>query len=132
MQPTSTASTDVKKLLLAATVAIAVIPSHVVAGPAADALSACMLQMSTREDRLAIFRMVIAKAASTEHLRDLVTVAGAGLSRAEKAYEASMNRLLYKECANEKDAVIRREGLDGIEAAFRPIGGAVFREFGDW
>jgi len=106
-------------MALAVTVPLA---SAAYAGPAGDALSQCLIQKTTKDDRATLARWIFAVMSKHPGVADMVNTDDAKYVEINKAGGGLFTRLMAKDCAAQSAEAIRTEGSDGFGNAFKGLG----------
>lgn len=98
------------------------VASQATAGPATEALSACMVRSATPEDHLVLARWIFAIMARHPSVANLASISDAERLKINKAGADLMVRLLATDCAAETKAAYVEDGEDAMGDAFGALG----------
>ncbi|WP_298608993.1 hypothetical protein [uncultured Thiothrix sp.] len=97
--------------------------SNVYAGADADALSKCLVDSTSNNDKTALVRWVFSTIAAHPDIKDDYPVSEAKKEELNKAVAVIYERLLTENCLKETQAVIKNEGTAAFEKSFEVLGG---------
>lgn len=103
-------------VLVAALAAGPTAPAH--AGPSADALSQCLVQSTTEQDKADLVRWMFASEAQHPAVSELATVAPEQRTELSKTVAAVFERLLTKDCQTQFADARAHEGEKTVSVSF--------------
>ena len=98
------------------------------AGPAGDALQACLDNATTSEDHLILDRWIFAIISLHPGVASMSTVTDAQREDINKKAGALVTRLMAVDCAPQLHAAITKEGTDAVDDAFGNLGKVAMRD----
>ena len=99
-----------------------------IAGPAADALGACMADSTTGKERKTLARWIFLAMAAHPELRDLASSTEQARDQTDAAVGGIVTKLLADSCAVQAREAIKLESGAGLESAFGVLGKLAMRE----
>jgi hypothetical protein len=114
------------KLLLAAACVFA--STQAMAGPATDALSACLADNTTGKDRKDLVRWIFSAMAAHPQMAELSNVSSGKREEIMVAAGRMMTRLIGEACAAQTRAAVRQDGSVAVSKAFEEIGRLAMQE----
>lgn len=94
----------------------------VMAGPQADALSACLSDNTNGKERKDLARWVFLSMSTHPEIRSLTTADAKTRTESQIWMAGLVTRLLSENCAAQTRAAVKSEGSAGMMAAFRSLG----------
>jgi hypothetical protein len=92
------------------------------AGEAGEALSKCLSDATTPDDRRALVRWIFSAIAAHPDLREFTTIDAARHDQIESESVAVFERLIVKDCTAQTRLALMQEGTEGFQAAFKTLG----------
>ena len=92
------------------------------AGPYSDDLARCLVESTTKEDRIALVRWMFAAASSHPAVASFSSVSPAQLEGANKALAGLFMRLLTESCREKAKQALSYEGVTTIQTSFQVLG----------
>ena len=92
------------------------------AGEAADALSACLTDAVTLDDRRALARWIFSVLSEHPDVKSLTAIDNATRTTLEMEGAAVFERLIVKDCTEQSRTTLAEEGTDGFGKAFETVG----------
>lgn len=92
------------------------------AGEAGEALSKCLSDATTPDDRRALVRWIFSAIAEHPDLKEFTTIDAARRDQIESESVAVFERLIIKDCTAQTRLALMQEGTDGFQAAFKTLG----------
>lgn len=92
------------------------------AGAAGEALSKCLSDATTPDDRRALVRWIFAAIAVHPDLKEFTTMDAARHDQVESESVAVFERLIIKDCTAQTRLALMQEGTEGFQAAFKTLG----------
>lgn len=111
-----------------ALLALLLAPAPVLAGPATDALSACLADNTTGKERKELAKWVFVGISSHPAMRDISRATPALREQVNQRTGAMLTRLLTENCPQQARRVIREEGGHGLEQSFSSLGKLAMQE----
>lgn len=121
---------QIRRSLLAASIIAAQLlaAAPVMAGPAADALSACLADNTSGKDRKDMARWVYAGMSTHPEIATLSSVSDKDREALDVTMAAIFTRLITEKCPAQAKATVEKEGNAGFEAAFGMLGKLAMQE----
>lgn len=116
------------KTLVAVIIGASFMNTAAQAGPAADALSACLADNTTGKDRKDMARWVFVGMAAHPEIRNLSNVTEANRDELDKSMAALFTRLVTEQCAPQAKLAMEKDGSAAFQAAFGIIGQLAMQE----
>lgn len=110
------------KLLLTVLTVSALAAGNCHAGPYADDLSKCLLESTTKQDRVDLVQWMFAAASAHPAVQPYSSVTEEQLDAANKKMADLMMRLLTETCRETTIKALKYEGLATIESSFNLLG----------
>ncbi len=92
------------------------------AGPAADELSRCLVQLASSDDKLTLVKWMFSSMALHPAVAELAPVSAAARDAANQEMAALLTTLLEVRCLNQARAAIQREGAAALPGSFAMLG----------
>lgn len=92
------------------------------AGAAGEALSQCLTDSTTPDDRRALVRWIFSAIAVHPDLKEFTTIDAAKREQIESESVAVFERLIIKDCTAQTRSALMQEGTEGFQAAFKTLG----------
>ena len=92
------------------------------AGEAGEALSKCLSDATTQDDRRALVRWIFSAIAVHPDLREFTTIDAARREQIESESVAVFERLIVEDCTAQTRLALMQEGTEGFQAAFKTLG----------
>jgi hypothetical protein len=92
------------------------------AGEAGDALSRCLSDSTTADDRRALVRWIFSAIAAHPDLKEFTTIDDARREQIESESVAVFERLIVEDCTAQTKRALAQEGAEGFQAAFKTLG----------
>lgn len=99
-----------------------------IAGPATDALSACVSDSTTGKDRKDLAQWIFAAMATHPDIKPLSNVSEANRDELDRKLAKLATKLLTESCSREAKLASKTEGQASIEAAFAFLGKLAMQE----
>jgi len=106
--------------LVLSTASLVAPPAH--AGEAGEALSKCLSDATTPDDRRALVRWIFSAISVHPDLREFTTIDAARRERIEAESVAVFERLIVQDCTAQTRMALMQEGTDGFQTAFKTLG----------
>ena len=103
-------------------------PAAALAGPATDALSACLADNTTGKERKELVKWIFVSLAAHPELRDLAVATPATRERVNKGTGIMLTRLITENCPEQARRAYQHEGSQSFEAAFGVLGRLAMQE----
>lgn len=118
------------KITAFAAVMVAGLPAAngALAGPAQDALSACLTQKTTAADHVVLADWVFSIIALHPSVANMSAVTPAQREDLNKKAGALYTRLLTTDCGAELKTAVKTEGTNAVEAAFSTLGATAMQD----
>ena len=101
----------------------AVLPGHpAIAGPAAENLSACLVDATSPADRTTLRQWLFSAMSVHPDLNQFVQVTEEERIRLEQDTAGIFQRLLAEDCGTETRAAFIDEGINGVQGSFGALG----------
>jgi hypothetical protein len=101
---------------------LAVLAPAARAGEAGEALSKCLIDSATLEDRRALVRWIFSAIAAHPDLDGLTAIDAGRRDQLEHGAAAVFERLVAQDCTAQSREAIVQEGTEGFSAAFKTLG----------
>ena len=105
---------------------VAVTPVY--AGPYADALSSCLRNSTTKQDRITFVRWMFAAMSRHPAVKNLANVSDAQLIDANRQVAALYMRLMTVACKDKARAAVDHEGKEAVNSSFQVVGQVAAQE----
>jgi hypothetical protein len=92
------------------------------AGEAGEALSKCLSDATTQDDRRALVRWIFSAIAAHPDLKEFTTIDAARREQIESESAAVFERLIVKDCTAQTRLALMQEGTEGFQTAFKTLG----------
>lgn len=92
------------------------------AGPAADELSRCLVQLSSGADKLTLVKWMFSSMALHPAVAELAPISAEARNAANQEMAALLTTLLEVRCLNQARTAIQREGSSVLTASFAMLG----------
>lgn len=103
-------------------------PAPAQAGPATDALSACLADNTTGKERKDLVKWIFVSIAAHPELRELAVATPAMRDRVNQRTGVMLTRLLTDNCPEQARRAYERDGGQAFEAAFGVLGRLAMQE----
>ena len=119
-----------KKILstLAAVACASLITPSAIAGPATDALSACLADNTTGKDRKEMARWVFVGMSAHPEIQSLANVTQADRDAFDQKMAVMVTKLITENCATQVKLAREKEGSNALKDAFEIIGKLAMQE----
>ena len=114
--------------LAAAVIGSGIMASSAIAGPATDALAACLADNTTGKDRKDMARWVYVGMSIHPEIHSLSNVTDNNREELDKMIAAMFTRLITESCPSQAKLVMDKEGSAGFQTAFGTIGRLAMQE----
>jgi hypothetical protein len=111
-----------KNVLATAALGLCLLAPAAHAGEAGDALSKCLAESATVDDRRALVRWIFSAIAAHPDLKEFATIETARREQMETASAAVFERLIAQDCTAQTRTALMQEGTEGFQAAFKTLG----------
>ena len=108
--------------VLVVVISVMLASQKVHAGPYADALSRCLIESTSRDDRTDLVRWLFSAASKHPAVKPISNVSDAQLDAANKTIADLVTRLLTDSCRAQTKEAIQYEGTSTLETSFRLLG----------
>ena len=98
------------------------------AGPAADALTACLADNTTGKERKALAKWVFSAIAAHPDMQDLSKSTEASRDQIDRVVGAMVTKLLTETCVAQTRTAMVQEGSKSLESAFSSLGELAMQE----
>ncbi|RIX42440.1 MAG: hypothetical protein D3M94_18020 [Rhodocyclales bacterium GT-UBC] len=98
------------------------------AGPATDALSACLADNTTGKERKDLARWVFVGMAAHPEIRSLSSVTQADREGLDRVVATTVTKLMTEKCLSEARTALERDGNTSIQGAFSVMGQLAMQE----
>jgi len=92
------------------------------AGPAADELSRCLVQLASSDDKLTLVRWMFSSMALHPAVAEIAPISAQARDASNQEMAALLTTLLEERCLNQARAAIQREGPPALTASFTMLG----------
>ena len=106
----------------------ALLASNAIAGPATDALAACLADSTTGKDRKDMARWVFTVMASHPDMKTLSVVKPSDREEMDKKLAALFTKLMTETCPVQARAAMEKEGAAAFQGAFSVFGQLAMQE----
>ena len=111
-----------KNLTLVVLIAVAAVPSISRAGVYTDDMTKCLVESTSKDDRLTLVRWMFAAMSQHPAVASLTTVSDGDIEKANASVGALFMKLLTKTCVEATRKAVRYEGAFAIQASFQALG----------
>lgn len=111
-----------KRLLVSATVALLLTGFPAQAGPASDALSACLTKAANQDDQIILIRWMFSAMALHPQIKDLATISEDQRNKITGDAGAVFERLVTADCRSEVVTALKTDGSDALAQGFNAVG----------
>jgi hypothetical protein len=119
---------SMKALVTAIVVGSTLIASPAFAGPATDALTACLADNTTGKDRKDLARWVFVGMASHPEIQNLSNVTQANRDDLDRILAAMLTRLMTENCVAQARSALEKDGSAAFPTAFGVMGQLAMQE----
>jgi hypothetical protein len=112
----------VKTLRLCAVATLVIIPAVTHAGVYTDDMTKCLVESTSKEDRLSLVRWMFAAMSQHPAVTSLTNVKDSDVEKANSETGALFMRLLTESCVEATKKAIRYEGPAAIQLSFQVLG----------
>jgi hypothetical protein len=116
------------KTLAAVILGSVITSTSAIAGPATDALSACLADNTTGKDRKDMARWVFVGMASHPEIKNLSNVTDANRDELDRIIAALFTKLVTERCPVQAKLAMEKDGNAAFQAAFGIIGQLAMQE----
>lgn len=92
------------------------------AGEAGEALSRCLSEATTPDDRRALVRWIFSSIAVHPDLKEFTTIDAGRRQQIESESVAVFERLIVEDCTTQTRSALLQEGTEGFQGAFKTLG----------
>ncbi len=118
----------IKTLSVAAAIALPLTATAAYAGPATDALSACLVRSTTAEDHIVLVDWIFSMIARHPSVAGMASISDAQRVEINRKTGMLFSRLLTESCAAEIKQANKEDGITAVKSAFSVLGATAMQD----